>query len=43
MIHGWLFRVETGYIEELLIDSQTPEEMSKIFALKFKLDAERIM
>ncbi|CAD8057224.1 unnamed protein product [Paramecium sonneborni] len=43
MVHGWLFRVETGYIEELLIDSQTPEEMSKVFALKFKLDSEKIL
>ncbi|CAD8150627.1 unnamed protein product [Paramecium pentaurelia] len=43
MVHGWLFRVETGYIEELLIDSQTPEEMSKVYALKFKLDSERIL
>ncbi|CAD8140390.1 unnamed protein product [Paramecium pentaurelia] len=43
MVHGWLFRVETGYIEELLIDSQTPYEMNKVFALKFKLDSERIL
>ncbi|CAD8152227.1 unnamed protein product [Paramecium pentaurelia] len=41
MVHGWLFRVETGYIEELLIDQHTPEEMCKVYALKFKLESEK--
>lgn len=36
MVHGWLFRVETGFIEEVSLDETIPEEMSKIFNLKFK-------
>lgn len=36
MVHGWLFRVETGFIEEISLDKTIPEEMSKIFNLKFK-------
>lgn len=36
MVHGWLFRVETGFIEEVSIDQSIPHEMSKIFKLKFK-------
>lgn len=35
MVHGWLFRVETGYIEELSIDQAIPDEVSKIFNFKF--------
>ncbi|CAK76095.1 unnamed protein product (macronuclear) [Paramecium tetraurelia] len=36
MIHGWLFRVETGYIEELQIDESIPENLSNVFRLQFK-------
>ncbi|CAD8138609.1 unnamed protein product [Paramecium octaurelia] len=36
MVHGWLFRVETGFIEELSLEDSIPEEMSKIFKIKFK-------
>jgi len=36
MVHGWLFRVETGFIEEVSLDESIPHEMSKIFKLKFK-------
>lgn len=35
MVHGWLFRVETGFIEELSLEDSIPEEMSKIFKIKF--------
>lgn len=41
MVHGWLFRVETGFIEELEIDEHSPDEMCKVFALKFNLDSEK--
>lgn len=36
MVHGWLFKVETGLIDEISLESSIPEEMSKIFKLKFK-------
>ncbi|CAD8211435.1 unnamed protein product [Paramecium pentaurelia] len=36
MVHGWLFRVETGYIEELQIDENIPENLSNVFRLQFK-------
>lgn len=39
MVHGWLFRVESGLIEELSIDQSVPEDMSKIFAYKFQRDS----
>lgn len=35
MVHGWVFRVETGFIEELSLDESIPEELSKIFKIKF--------
>lgn len=38
MVHGWLLRVETGFIEELTLDETVPEELAKVFNLKFKLD-----
>jgi len=38
MVHGWLFKVETGLIDEISLESSIPEEMSKIFKLKFKKD-----
>lgn len=38
MVHGWLFRVETGLIEELALNSTVPEEVSRMFRLNFKKD-----
>ena len=35
MVHGWLFRVETGYIEELSLEDSIPQELSKVFKIKF--------
>ncbi|CAD8183763.1 unnamed protein product [Paramecium pentaurelia] len=36
MVHGWLLRVETGYIEELQVDENIPESLSDVFRLHFK-------
>lgn len=36
MVHGWLFRVETGFIEELEIEESIPNNLSKVFKLNFK-------
>ncbi|CAD8126716.1 unnamed protein product [Paramecium sonneborni] len=36
MIHGWLLRVETGYIEEVQTDENIPENLSNVFRLQFK-------
>ncbi|CAD8190649.1 unnamed protein product [Paramecium octaurelia] len=36
MVHGWLFRVETGFIEELEIEESIPTNLSKVFQLNFK-------
>ncbi|KAM3141960.1 hypothetical protein pb186bvf_005833 [Paramecium bursaria] len=38
MIHGWLFRVETGVVEQLSLDEQFPIELSNIFNLNFKTE-----
>lgn len=31
MVHGWLFRVETGFIEELEVEESIPANLSKVF------------
>ena len=36
MIHGWLLKVETGYIEEIEADDTLPQDLAQQFNLKFK-------
>jgi len=31
MVHGWLFRVETGFIEELEMEERIQNNISKVF------------
>lgn len=35
MVHGWLLKVESGFIEELTFDENIPQGLGDVFNLKF--------
>ncbi|KAM3130274.1 hypothetical protein pb186bvf_017669 [Paramecium bursaria] len=41
MIHGWLLKVETGYIEEIEADDTLPNDLAQQFNLKNQLNYKR--
>jgi len=35
-VHGWVYHVETGLIEDVILETSLPEEMKQAFELTFK-------
>ena len=34
-IHGWVFHLETGLIEDVILENNIPKHLQEAFALKF--------
>jgi hypothetical protein len=35
-IHGWVFHVNTGYIEDIMLEKEIPHSIKDIYGLNFK-------
>jgi carbonic anhydrase len=35
-VHGWVYHVETGLVEDVMLETSLPEEMRSSFELIFK-------